>query len=102
MAVVFLLKLRNRRKQPDLASSLTIRDRPIRAISYFFSTPGSRVDHSRRLHANIAAPACAPVAQRIEHLPCWSLNEESFDEELIEWTAPYAGTPLEPQVLNST
>jgi len=44
--------------------------------------------------------ACAPVAQRIEHLPCRSLNEESF-QELIKWTAPYAGTPLEPPVLAS-
>ena len=24
----------------------------------------------------------------------------SFREELIKWTAPYAGTPLEPLVLN--
>jgi hypothetical protein len=38
----------------------------------------------------------APVAQRIEHLPCGSLNEEN---ELIEWTVLYAGTPLEPSVL---
>ena len=44
--------------------------------------------------------ACAPVAQRIEHLPCRSLNEESF-QELIKWTAPYAGTPLEPLVLRN-
>jgi hypothetical protein len=44
---------------------------------------------------------CAPVAQRIEHLPCWSLNEEEFYEELIKWTAPYAGTPLEPLVLKA-
>ena len=42
-------------------------------------------------------PTYAPVAQRIEHLPCWSLNEE---KELIEWTVLYAGTPLEPSVLN--
>ncbi len=40
----------------------------------------------------------APVAQRIEHLPCGSLNEEN---ELIEWTVLYAGTPLEPSVLNA-
>ena len=33
----------------------------------------------------------APVAQRIEHLPCRSLDGECW--ELIEWTTPYAGTP---------
>ena len=35
---------------------------------------------------------CAPVAQRIEHLPCWSLNGE-LRSEPIEWTTLYAGTP---------
>lgn len=35
---------------------------------------------------------CAPVAQRIEHLPCWSLNGEMRSEP-IEWTTLYAGTP---------
>ena len=46
-------------------------------------------------HANITAILrCAPVAQRIEHLPCWSLNGEvGLDQELIKWTIPYAGTP---------
>ena len=34
----------------------------------------------------------APVAQRIEHLPCWSLNGE-VRLEPIEWTTLYAGTP---------
>ena len=43
----------------------------------------------------------APVAQRIEHLPCRSLDEESRDRKLIKWTTPYAGTPLEPPVLLS-
>jgi len=49
-----------------------------------------------------ARQACVPVAQWIEHLPCWSLNEERILEELIKWTAPYAGTPLEPLVLDSS
>ena len=27
---------------------------------------------------NMPRQACAPVAQRIEHLPCWSLNGEGI------------------------
>jgi len=42
----------------------------------------------------------APVAQWIEHLPCRSLNGESSFDELIKWTILYAGTPLEPLVLD--
>ena len=45
------------------------------------------------LRANMRALLkCAPVAQRIEHLPCWSLNGEVRSEP-IEWTTLYAGTP---------
>ena len=69
------------------------------AISLFFCALVMQVDLNSRLHANIPLQACcAPVAQRIEHLPCWSLSEEWL-EELAKWTAPYAGTPLEPPVL---
>ena len=49
------------------------------AISLFFCALVSQVDLNSRLHANIPLQACyAPVAQRIEHLPCWSLSEELF------------------------
>lgn len=59
------------------------------------------VDRNWRTRANIASVQelmrCAPVAQWIEHLPCWSLGGEEL--ELIKWTTLYAGTPLEPLVL---
>ena len=78
-AVEFLLKLRNRLKQPESAFQLTQKEIASMAISLFFCALVSEVDLNSRLHANIPLQACcAPVAQRIEHLPCWSLSEEWF------------------------
>lgn len=76
MVAEFLRKLRNNSRQPNQLPNWFTRDRPIVAISLIFPLLLPEVDRERPLHANIGASAFAPVAQRIEHLPCWSLNEE--------------------------
>jgi hypothetical protein len=103
MVVAFLRKPGNKKlKQPKQFSYLSKRDRPQCGDLFIF-----RLRSFGKLTLTViymlTSPlqACAPVAQRIEHLPCWSLNEEQFYEELIKWTAPYAGTPLEPLVLKA-
>ena len=99
MAAESLLRLLNNFKQPNQLSNLLQRDRPTVAISLILPLLLQKLTRSVVYMLTSALQACAPVAQRIEHLPCWSLNEEEFSEELIKWTAPYAGTPLEPPVL---
>ncbi len=99
MVVAYTLRPRNRRKQRNNSpSKLQKRDRHYGDLFIFFALPLNRL--TAMLVDMLTSPlqACAPVAQRIEHLPCWSLSEEEF-VELIKWTAPYAGTPLEPPVL---
>jgi len=48
------------------------------AISYFLDLMACKL--TLRVVYMLTSPrqACAPVAQRIEHLPCWSLSEEWF------------------------
>jgi len=75
-AVGFLQKLRNRRKQPELDFILG-REIALVAIS-FFVTSVCRLTLTRVYMLTSPLQACAPVAQRIEHLPCWSLSGEWF------------------------
>jgi hypothetical protein len=96
-AVEFLLKLRNKHKQPESACQLE-QGIVSMAISLFFARWCGKLTLILVYMLTSPLQACAPVAQRIEHLPCWSLSEKWF-EELAKWTAPYAGTPLEPPVL---
>ncbi len=76
MVVVSSLRPPNILEQPNPGFSILHKEiASLLAISLFFGLI-PEVDHYGRLRANIGHQECVPVAQWIEHLPCWSLNGE--------------------------
>ena len=70
MVVAFSLKRRNKPRQRRLTFNQTRREVAPVGDLFLFVGRRSPVDLKSRPRANIAVQACAPVAQRIEHLPC--------------------------------
>ena len=101
MVVEFLPRLPNTLEQPNQGFSILHKEIASLWRSLYFSHQGRKLTTTVGCMLTSPHQVCVPVAQWIEHLPCWSLNEEESKEELIKWTAPYAGTPLEPPVLDS-
>ena len=78
MVAEFLLKLQNKKlKQPNQLSPPTSKEiATVWRSLYFPSTKFYKLTVTVVYMLTSPLQACAPVAQRIEHLPCWSLNEE--------------------------
>ena len=95
MVVESLLRPRNTLEQPKPGFSINLKEIAlIVAISLFF------LDQVHKLTAMVdcmltsALQACVPVAQWIEHLPCWSLNEEeSFRKNSLSGRPHMRGRP---------